>query len=97
MQSTTTRDDFTTAIFMLCKKHQGSVTSWIRTKARNAKVSGNPQSFHLTGYAVDIVLDNKANNKALIADCKALGLQAIDEADHIHVEADNAITRLARE
>lgn len=96
MQTPTTRDDFLAAVFTLCTIHGGSVTSWIRTPTRNRMIGGSPQSFHLAGYAVDVVLDNKGEAPGLLRDCKALGLQAIDEGDHIHIEADNAVTRLAR-
>lgn len=64
-----------------------SVTSWWRSVKRNRAVGGHPKSKHLRGLAVDVVLDSPAADKeGFVTDCVGLGLKAIDEGDHIHVQ-----------
>lgn len=77
---------FLAIILQLCRRYAGSITSWIRTPTRNAKVGGTPTSQHITGTAVDIVLDNPKDADNLIKTAKQLGLQAFNEQDHIHIE-----------
>lgn len=77
-------------IHCLCNLYPASVTSWIRTPTRNRAVGGHPKSKHLVGAAVDVALDDPQQKPAFVRACKALGLQAIDEGDHIHVEYDDA-------
>lgn len=96
MTAATDLASFAYTLYALCKLHSGSVTSWIRSKEHNRKIGGDPRTFHLSGMAADVVLDSPSGNSSFIRDARLLGLQAIDEGDHIHVEADNAITRLAR-
>ncbi len=78
---------FSTQIVTLGLRYSFSVTSWIRSGARNRRVGGNPNSRHLLGLAVDVVLDRPADTKVFMSDCRRLGLRAIDEGDHIHVQA----------
>lgn len=61
-------------------------TSRLRTPERNAEVGGKPNSQHLRGTAGDYVVpqDQKA---AFIQQAEAMGLTALDEGDHIHVQA----------
>lgn len=63
-----------------------SVVSWFRTKSRNAAVGGHPQSKHLRGLAVDVVLNQGITKAAFIREANISGLTAIDEGDHIHVQ-----------
>ena len=63
-----------------------SVTSWFRSKARNKDVGGNAESFHLSGLGADCVLDSADDKPAFMKRARRLGLDAIDEGDHIHLE-----------
>lgn len=65
-----------------------TVTSARRTAAENKAAGGVPNSFHLTGQAVDIrTHDKNAKEKALITKhFRSQGYQVIDEGDHLHVE-----------
>jgi len=67
-------------------RYKGSVTSWIRSADRNITVEGNPNSRHLFGWAVDVILDDPADNDSFILECHRQGLKAINEGDHIHVQ-----------
>lgn len=79
---------FAMAIRELCSAHDVSVTSWWRTRARNDHVGGLPNSRHLDGIGADIELDPGQDRADVIATARALGLQVVDEGDHIHVELD---------
>ena len=76
--------EFLGRVRTLLGQHPGSVTSWIRSPARNKAVGGAKNSKHLTGLAVDVVLDNP--NEGLAQICKTLHLRCLDEGDHVHVE-----------
>ncbi len=77
---------FTEHVLTLKGCYQFSITSWFRTKRRNTEVGGRDDSFHLLGLAVDVILDNPADKARFIQAAKRLGLDAIDENDHIHLE-----------
>ena len=79
---------FLILVHTLCSIYSCSVTSWIRTPKRNAKVGGAPGSRHLLGMACDLVPDDPLEKPAIIAAARRVGLDAIDEGDHIHIEAD---------
>lgn len=79
---------FLMMVQVLATIHTASVTSWIRTPARNKRVGGGEASRHLVGMACDLVCDNPENNADLIKHARALGLDAVNEGDHIHIEAD---------
>ena len=78
--------DFVIAALMLRGLFPFSVTSWIRSEKRNKEVGGVVNSYHLFGLAVDVVLDNPADKGRFIKAAQQLGLDAIDEGDHVHVE-----------
>lgn len=78
--------NFTIAALTLRGLFPFSVTSWIRSEKRNKEVGGLVNSYHLFGLAVDVVLDNPADKGRFIKAAKQLGLDAIDEGDHVHVE-----------
>jgi uncharacterized protein YcbK (DUF882 family) len=63
-----------------------SVTSWLRSPARNRAVGGVPTSRHLDGAAVDVVLDRPEDREVLRRFANRLGLQVLDEGDHLHLE-----------
>jgi len=77
---------FLTKVLTLRLRHDFSITSWIRTPKHNIEVGGVLKSFHPLGLAVDCTLDNPANTQDLIRDAKRLGLDAIPESDHVHLE-----------
>lgn len=82
------RPEFLILIYLLCVAHRASVTSGYRTEKRNAEKGGLPNSLHLTGMAADLVCDEPAQAPLLVLTAKRLGLNAVIEADHVHIEAD---------
>ncbi|MGH8725695.1 MAG: D-Ala-D-Ala carboxypeptidase family metallohydrolase [Burkholderiales bacterium] len=72
----------------LCLTHDATVTSWWRSGARNRALDGHPSSFHLEGLAADLVPEDPTNKPTLLRHASALGLQAVDEGDHVHIELD---------
>jgi len=78
--------DFFSILMALDTMYPFSVTGGKRTKARNAKVGGDPNSRHLLWFATDIVLDDPTTTKAFLAEAKRQGLIALEEADHIHLQ-----------
>lgn len=81
--------NFYEKVVEVCIKHQCSITSWVRSPKHNAAVGGVPNSKHLTGQAVDAIVDG--NYKAFIEDARSLGLKVIRESDHVHLENIDAI------
>lgn len=79
--------DFLMTVYPLITRFNGSVTSWYRTVKHNAQVGGDPNSRHLYGLAIDVVLDNDIDKERFISECrKRFGLAAVDEGDHVHVQ-----------
>lgn len=64
---------------------EARLTSWWRSPAHNARVGGHPRSRHLRGTAVDVVL-SAGFRRAFIEDAEWVGLRALDEGDHVHVQ-----------
>jgi len=81
-----TLNAFSFAIVALALEVPFSVTSWIRTPARNSAVGGHPDSFHMCALAVDVALDNSQDVEKLKRRCSRFGLKALDEGDHIHIQ-----------
>lgn len=81
-----TVSDFAQNISTLLALHPGSILSWIRSSAWNTEVGGHPRSMHLVGLAVDIVPDPDTNMGDLIIFAERLGLNAINEGGHVHVQ-----------
>lgn len=79
---------FTILIALVQQRYPCSVTSWWRTRLHNVALDGHPESFHLQGIAADLVLDNPEHRAPLKRFAEDLGLQAMDEGDHVHVELD---------
>ena len=74
-------------------RYQFSETSGHRTVYRNGLVGGHPNSRHLLGLAMDIVLDDSFEQMdrtiaLLTADAERLGIKAFDEGDHIHLQTE---------
>jgi len=63
----------------------GQVTSVYRDKEKNAAVGGVPDSQHMTGAALDVVLPPETKAQA-IAFAETQGFVAIDEGDHVHFQ-----------
>lgn len=83
-----TLTEFLAWIILLCRRHNASVTSWIRSPKRNAIVGGLPESRHLDGCAVDVVPDNPASYPAIAAEARAAGLDVLVHKGHAHIELD---------
>ena len=65
----------------------GSVTSTTRTRQRNRLVGGAPNSFHLTGRAIDIARRSGVRHADIEASYRKAGfvlLESLDEGDHSH-------------
>ena len=77
---------FTTAILVLAVRFRFSVTSWLRSPARNKSVGGVGDSWHLTALAVDVVLDPGEGEEAFRREAARLGLKCLDEGDHLHLQ-----------
>lgn len=63
-----------------------SVTSWLRSRKHNAQVDGVPNSQHLIGAAMDVVLDDTNQTAEFTVWAARQGLQVIVEGDHLHVQ-----------
>lgn len=77
---------FISCVMSLCLKHLGSVSSWGRTEKHNRDVGGVPDSYHRLWMGCDVVLDQMVQNPRFEADAKKLGLDAILEGDHYHLQ-----------
>jgi hypothetical protein len=75
-----------TKVFMLCYKHNGSVTSWGRTKKHNKDVGGVQNSYHMLWISCDVVLDTMEKSEEFEKDSASLGLLALLEGDHYHLQ-----------
>jgi len=60
-----------------------TATSWWRSAARNAAVGGHPYSQHLVGWALDVA---GPDQQQFAKRARQLGLIAVQEADHVHVQ-----------
>lgn len=76
---------FTEQIMQLKACVDFSVTSWIRTEKHNERVGGAEESQHLTGLAVDVVLDDKKDKAFFLRKLDSVGYYYLDEGDHIHI------------
>jgi len=59
------------------------VTSWWRGPSDNLHAGGSPDSQHLLGLAIDLT----PVSGQLLENLSRVGLIAVDERDHIHVQA----------
>lgn len=83
-----TADIFTFIHAVLCLglRFDFSVTSWLRSKERNKAVGGSRDSNHMTAMAVDVVLDGGEDTISFKLTANKLGLKALDEGDHLHLQ-----------
>lgn len=77
---------FVVRVHALCRKFDGSVSSWIRTAKRNQLVGGAPHSEHLSGFAMDVVWDDPPAIAVVQTEAADLGLKVIRESDHDHIQ-----------
>lgn len=80
-------EEFVSGVLALRSVVPFSVTSWGRTLARNKDVGGSPSSLHLLWMAVDVVLDDPKDQAVIVRMASRVGLRAIPESDHIHLES----------
>lgn len=78
--------DFLQAAHQLALSTGGSVTSGLRTAKHNATVGGVPNSLHLVALALDLVHDTTEGKHRAIELAPLLGLTALDEGDHLHIQ-----------
>lgn len=78
--------DIASAIIFLCFKHDGSVSSWGRTVKHNKDVGGVANSYHLMWLGCDVILDVPGKNLVFEGDAKNVGLVALWENDHYHLQ-----------
>ena len=84
--------EFAERVLCLCALRHASITSTVRTDSRNARVRGSSASKHRLpsgSWAADLVLDDQENQigrESLVNDAHQLGLWALDEGDHVHVQ-----------
>lgn len=78
--------EFSNLVALVVLFASGSVVSWLRSWKRNQEVGGHESSLHLVGLAVDIVFDDDVEKKAGMQMAERLGLLAIDEGDHVHIQ-----------
>lgn len=63
------------------------VSSYWRDPAVNAEVNGSPNSQHLIGLGIDLVLTDPADASQATAGLNHRGLLAFNEGTHVHVQA----------
>lgn len=85
--------DFAQKIVSICFEYHCSVTSWVRTVKRNTVVGGHSRSRHMTGYGIDLVPDNWDDAQAIVSKAHQLGLSALNEGDHIHIQTSGEVGR----
>lgn len=80
--------EFTERVLTLRLKWPFSITSWIRTVRHNTQVGGVVNSYHIIGEGIDIVFDIPKQTKNVVfeKDCELVGLRAIFETDHYHLQ-----------
>lgn len=69
----------------LAKTTGAQITSELRSPEHNAAVGGVPDSQHIAGTAADFVV-RPEQKPAFIAQAQAMGYQAIDEGNHVHLQ-----------
>lgn len=74
------------AVLCLAVRFRFSVTSWIRSPLRNKQVGGSENSWHMSALGIDVVLDPGENETEFKREAERLGLKALDEGDHIHLQ-----------
>lgn len=81
-----TLTEFTWAVYVYCTLTGASVTSWVRTRARNATLGGVAHSGHLLGLACDVVYDESLPRPEREEWAARLRLKLIEEEHHDHLQ-----------
>ncbi len=61
-------------------------SSWFRTAALNALVGGSSESQHLFAFAADFAYRGELSPLVLREEARRIGLIAVAEKDHLHVQ-----------
>jgi len=72
------------------RAHQGirvRPTSFWRSRSENQRVGGAGNSQHLIATALDLTYPTRSERDSAIRAMRSLGLIAVDEGDHVHVQA----------
>lgn len=77
---------FASSCLIICVRWFASVTSWGRTYKRNSFVKGVAGSHHLDWLGMDVILDDQKKDIDFEKDCAKIGLQALYEGDHYHLQ-----------
>ena len=77
---------FAALVITLRTKWFFSVSSWGRTVTRNKALGGVEGSNHLLWLGMDVILEPMVKNIDFEADAAKIGLQAIFEKDHYHLQ-----------
>lgn len=77
---------FVQIVLILRNKWAFSVSSWGRTPKHNKEVGGVDDSWHLYWLGLDVILDENKKSPAFEKDCDKLGLRALWEGDHYHLQ-----------
>lgn len=77
---------FAAAVITLKTRFRFSVTSWFRTDSHNHAVGGQPNSTHLYGLGVDVILDDPADKPDFTAAASRFDITVLDEKDHLHCQ-----------
>jgi hypothetical protein len=85
-------DSFVSRASELIRSTGAQPTSFIRSTYDNTRVGGAPNSQHLVATALDLVPRMGSSNSIVAARARSLGLVAIDEGDHVHVQLFKADT-----
>jgi len=76
---------FLTALSRLRVGPSIRISSWWRDPVTNRRVGGHPDSQHLLGLALDLV-GEELELRQLLVDVRAVGLVAVMESTHLHVQ-----------
>jgi hypothetical protein len=77
---------FCALVITLRSKWQFSVTSWGRTVKHNKDVGGVEGSDHLMWVGMDVILEPMEKNLDFEKDAGKIGLMALFEKDHYHLQ-----------
>jgi hypothetical protein len=73
-------------VLILAIRWAFSVTSWGRTPKHNKDVGGVDDSHHLRFLGLDVILDENKKSSLFEKDCDRMGIRAIWEGDHYHLQ-----------
>jgi len=82
-----TPTQFLERMMALSGRFRFRVKSYYRSPLSNLEVGGVSNSLHQLWLAMDIVLEDTSHTLEFINAAQRLGLVALDESDHIHVQA----------